>query len=271
MLIDWFTVGAQALNFVILVWLMKHFLYQPVLDAIAAREKRIADQLAAAAAKETQEAADRKEFADKNREFDQQRARLLAAATTAATEENKRLLDEAAKAAQTLAAKHQEALKSQAAQLGQAIGNRARDEVFLIARKTLADLAGASLEEQITEVFVSRLRKLADPDKTLLCKALTLTEPALVRSTFESPKAQRATILAAVNETFSAEVALRYETAPDVISGIELRAGGQQLAWSIAEYLASLEGAVAAVMVPSVVSAPASVPAADADSPGSGT
>ena len=30
MLIDWFTVGAQVLNFIILVWLMKRFLYQPV-------------------------------------------------------------------------------------------------------------------------------------------------------------------------------------------------------------------------------------------------
>ena len=48
MLIDWFTVGAQVVNFVILVWLMKHFLYKPILSAIDAREKRIASELAAA-------------------------------------------------------------------------------------------------------------------------------------------------------------------------------------------------------------------------------
>jgi F-type H+-transporting ATPase subunit b len=51
MLIDWFTVGAQVLNFLILVWLMKRFLYQPILDAIDAREQRIAAELANAAAK----------------------------------------------------------------------------------------------------------------------------------------------------------------------------------------------------------------------------
>ena len=50
MLIDWFTVGAQALNFLILVWLMKRFLYKPVLHAIDEREKRIAAELADAAA-----------------------------------------------------------------------------------------------------------------------------------------------------------------------------------------------------------------------------
>ncbi len=52
MLIDWFTVVAQALNFLILVWLLKRFLYKPILDALDAREKRIAGKLADADAKQ---------------------------------------------------------------------------------------------------------------------------------------------------------------------------------------------------------------------------
>jgi len=51
MLADWFTIVAQALNFLILVWLMKRFLYKPVLHAIDEREKRIAKELADADAK----------------------------------------------------------------------------------------------------------------------------------------------------------------------------------------------------------------------------
>jgi F-type H+-transporting ATPase subunit b len=54
MLIDWFTVGAQALNFLILVWLMKRFLYKPILHAIDEREKRIAAELADADAKKAE-------------------------------------------------------------------------------------------------------------------------------------------------------------------------------------------------------------------------
>jgi len=52
MLIDWFTVGAQIVNFLILVWLLKHFLYKPILDAIDAREKKIAAELADAERRE---------------------------------------------------------------------------------------------------------------------------------------------------------------------------------------------------------------------------
>jgi len=54
MLIDWFTVGAQALNFLILVWLMRRYLYKPIINAIDAREKRIAAELADAAAKQAE-------------------------------------------------------------------------------------------------------------------------------------------------------------------------------------------------------------------------
>src|SRR5476649_830687 len=98
MLIDWFTVGAQALNFLILVWLMRRFLYQPILAAIDTREKKIAAELADAAAKKAEAKQDRDEFQHKNEEFDQQRAALLTQATDAAKTERQRLFDEARQA-----------------------------------------------------------------------------------------------------------------------------------------------------------------------------
>jgi F-type H+-transporting ATPase subunit b len=70
------------------------------------------------------------------------------------------------------------------------------------------------------------------------------SEPALVRSTFDLPAAQRAAIQNALNETFSAEIHIRFETSPDLVSGIELSANGQKVGWTIADYLASLEKGV---------------------------
>ena len=95
MLIDWFTVGAQLLNFIILVYLMKRFLYQPVLDAIAAREAKITAELADAAATKAKAHAQQSEFEEKNQAFDEQRAGLLSKATEAANTERERLLAEA--------------------------------------------------------------------------------------------------------------------------------------------------------------------------------
>jgi F-type H+-transporting ATPase subunit b len=62
-----------------------------------------------------------------------------------------------------------------------------------------------------------------------------------VRSAFDLPEEQRAAIQNALNETFSAQIHVRFETAPDLISGIELSTNGQKVAWSIADYITSLE------------------------------
>ena len=242
MLIDWFTVGAQALNFLILVWLMKRFLYKPVLRAINEREKRIAAELANADTKKVEAQKESDEFKHKNEEFDQQRAALFSKATGEAKAEGQRLLDEARKAAAALSLKRQEALKIEEHNLHQAIGRRTQQEVFAIVRKALADLATTGLEERLGEVFTRRLREMNDEAKSLLAVALkTASGPALVRSAFDLPEAQRIVIKNALNETFSADIHVRFETAPDLISGIELTTGGQKVAWSIADYLASME------------------------------
>ncbi len=245
MLIDWFTVGAQLLNFLILVWLLKRFLYRPILDAIDTREKRIADELADADVKKAEAKRERDAFQDKNEAFEQQRAALLSQATEEAKAERQRLMEAARQAAEALSDKRQETLRNEAHSLNQAIGQRTRHEVFAIARKTLADLASASLEERMAEAFTRRLRELDEQTKADLGQSLkTAAEPARVRSAFDLPGAQRATIQNALNETFSADIAIRFETAPELVGGIELGANGQKVAWSIAEYLTSLENGV---------------------------
>src|SRR5664279_1334761 len=193
MLIDWFTVGAQALNFLILVWLMRHFPYKPILNAIDAREKKIAAELADAAAKKAEAQKDRDEFQHKNEEFDQQRATLLSKATDDANAERQRLLDEARRAADALSAERQDALRNDAHHLNQAIIRRTQHEVFAIARKALADLATTSLEERLGDVFTRRLREMDGKAKESLAKALkTAAVPAVVRSAFDLPAKQRA-------------------------------------------------------------------------------
>ena len=261
MLIDWFTVGAQTLNFLILVWLLKRFLYKPILNAIDAREQRIAAELADANAKKAEAQKERDEFEHKNDEFDQQRAALLKKARDEANVERQRLLDAARQAADALSAKRQETLRTDARNLNQALCRRTQQEVFAIARKTLTDLAGASLEEQMVDLFTRRLRALDGPAKAGLSSAIkTATDPAVVRSAFEMPAEQRAAIQNSLNETFSADVPLQFETDPDLVSGIEFSANGQKVAWSIAAYLASLEQSVGELLKEKPVRVPGDQP-----------
>lgn len=245
MLVDWFTVGAQALNFLVLVWLMKRFLYQPILRAIDARERRIAAELADADAKRTEAEQERARFEKKNEEFDRRRAELLRQVADEAEAERGRLLGEARQAAEAWRTKRQDALRSEARSLNEAISRRAQGEVFAIARKTLTDLAGTTLEERISEMFTRRLRDLQDEAKQGLATALSASSaPAIVRSAYELSSEQRAAVRQALNECVALEVAVQFETAPELVSGIELTTNGQKVAWSISEYLGSLENGV---------------------------
>jgi F-type H+-transporting ATPase subunit b len=249
MLIDWFTVGAQTLNFLILVWLLKRFLYKPILDAIDAREKRIAAELADADAKKAEAKKERDEFQSKNEAFDQQRTALLTKATEEADAERKRLFEEVRQAADELSAKREASLRRDAKKLNEVVSEKTQHEVFAIARKVLADLASTTLEEQMFQVFILRLQEMdAQAKKTIETSIKAATGVILVRSVFDLSSKQRTAIQKTFNEIFSSELPLKFETVPELISGIELTANGQKLAWSISEYLASFESSVGTLL-----------------------
>jgi len=265
MLIDWFTVGAQIVNFLILVWLLKHFLYKPILDAIDAREKRIATELADADAKKAEAERERIDFENKNKAFDQQRSAMLSKAADEAKAEGERLIDQAKKDAESLRVIQADALRGEQIRLASQITLLAEKEVFAVARKALADLSTVSLEERVGEVFTRRLWGLDLKEKELLGAALkNSSQPALVRSAFDLPSGQRAAIQNALNETFSAEVQITFEDSQDIICGIELTANGQKIAWSIASYLTELSKKVNDLVDPQSIPAIKAAPKPEA-------
>lgn len=246
MMIDWFTVGAQALNFLVLVFLMRRFLYHPVLAAIDKREQRIKAELDDAASKRAEAASERETYERKNSAFASERAALLSKATDEAGAEGKRLREAAREQVDAARSKWQAGLAHQQQALNDALTRQAGAEVFAIARKALKDLATASLEAAMSAAFADRVRAMSPEARDGFKAALAAADgPALVRSAFELPAEQHAEIQRALNETFSADVPLRFAAAPELIGGIEVSVHGQKLAWSIADYLSSLERGVA--------------------------
>ncbi|MDR3632885.1 MAG: F0F1 ATP synthase subunit delta [Isosphaeraceae bacterium] len=242
MLINWFTVVAELVNFLILVWLLRRFLYKPILDAIDERQRGIAAQLAEAEAKKAEAQKEHDEFQRRNEAFGQERAALLKKAADEAKAERQRLLDEARKDADALRAKRRDALRTEQRNLSQDISRWTQKQVFAITRKTLGDLATSSLEERMGDVLVRRLHALTGAAKEQLAAAFkTSNHTVSVHSAFDLPPAQRSAITSAVKETFAPDARVQFETAPELVSGIELSTNGQKVAWSIADYLTTLE------------------------------
>jgi F-type H+-transporting ATPase subunit b len=251
MLIDWFTVGAQVLNFLVLVWLMKRFLYQPILRAIAAREQLIATQLASAAEHMHAAQAERAEFAEKNQQFEQQRASLLSAATAEVETQRQGLLASARQAADALSRKRQTGLRQEASNLNQAIVQQVQQEVFAIAAKTLADMADSRLEERLVAVFITQLQQLEGAERQRLLDACSQQEePVVLRSALALPEQQQEDLQAALQASCGVAVKLQFVTDATLLGGLELSSAGQCFAWNIADYLQTLQHNVEALLHP---------------------
>ena len=242
MLIDWFTVIAQAVNFLILVALLKHFLYQPVLNAIDAREQRIATQIAEAEKQKTQALKELEKYKHKNEDFDKQRNARMNAVIEEAKLERERLVDRARQEAENLRVRLQSELGNEQQSLTETLIHRIQEEVLAIARKVLTDLAGTTLETRMTEVFLQRLEGLNKTAEEELKSAFNRAPgPFLVRSAFTLPEQQGAAIETLIKTLFGQDKTVQFELAADLVCGIELSANGQMVAWSIADYLSALQ------------------------------
>jgi F-type H+-transporting ATPase subunit b len=244
MQINWFTVIAQILNFLVLVWLMKRYLYKPILSTIDDREKKIAGQLADAKTKKDEAKAEQDEFNKKNEVFDQQKKEMMDKATAEAGAQSQKLLAEAKNNAKTLQDKLEKAAKDQQADLGQQMEQKTGQEVFAITKKVLADLADVNVDEQSVNVFIKRISAIKEVEKDEFKKALHLG-PILVQSAFGLSEKQQNEIKNAVGKMLGTVPSFEFKTSAVLIGGIELTTNGYKLGWSIASYVNSFEKSLA--------------------------
>lgn len=242
MKIDWFTVIAQVINFVILVWLLKRFLYKPILNAIDAREKKISEQLADAENKKMEAKLERDEFIRKNENFDAEKERLMAEAVAEIKAERERLLKAARQDADALKQKQTSALKELQNNLIDEFGQNVKREVFSVSKKVLSDIASIDLEEQAVTNFIEQLSALKDTEKNQFIQSFNSGENyVLVQSAFSLAEAMQQKIKIAINKILGTATTFDFIVKPDLIAGIEITANGYKLAWSISEYLDSLK------------------------------
>ena len=242
MKINWFTVIAQIINFLILVWLLKKFLYQPILNAVNEREKKITDELKEADAQKATAQKEKDDFKKKNEDFDSDKKALLDKAVADAKAQKQQLLAAAKADANALGATMEQAFKDQHEQDKTALAQKTQEQVFSITRKALTDIASVSLEVQSIATFIKHLKASKDGEKKQFIDAFkSNSNPILVRSAFDLPKKQQVELTDSVREILDTKTELQFKTAPELISGIELSTTDYKMAWSFSEFLSALQ------------------------------
>lgn len=247
MTIDWITVSAQIINFLILVWLLKRFLYQPIINAMTRREQHIAARLKEAAERErvAEEAAH--SFEDRKAELERERDDILADAEEEARERKRRRLDEAREEVAETRRSWLRQSRLEKDEFLDKLRRQASEGVQAIARKVLADLADSELESRVVDTFIERLESLGEETRERLAAS---SGPMRVSSAFPLDSSSRARLTRVLHKHVLQGMEVEYVESPELLCGIELRRCGQKLSWNLAEYLDVLGERVESAFAP---------------------
>ena len=245
MLIDWFTIVAEIINFLILLWLLKRFFYKPILNAMDKREASMIGREQETAAALELGRQQQEEYEALLNEISIDREEILAEAHRQAEARRRELTELAAQEVAAIEARWKESLQREREAFARTLAQRAGDQICSIARLALADLAGADLEHHIVEVFTQRLQALPEAHRRRILDTLRKSNYRVtVTSSFALSDDQRAGIQSALDKLAGRPVNVVYGVSPDVICGIDLRAHEYKLAFSLGDYLERLRSAL---------------------------
>jgi len=240
-LIDWFTVAAQIVNFLILVALLKHFLYDRIIRAMDKREEKISSRLQDAEDERKKAHEEAESYRRKNEDLKNAQEQMLDEAREEADRKLKELTHKAREEVDTARRRWQKSIEKEKNSFLQDLRRMTIQEVYDISRRALKDLAEVELEERMVDVFVSRFRQLKKDKKDTILKAIREESKVVIRSGFELSQASRQKIKKMLKEEASEKIEVTYDTDSQMIMGIELKSRGEKVAWSIRDYIADLE------------------------------
>lgn len=238
--IDWFVLLAQIVNFMILVWLLKFFLYGRIVKAIDERQARLARAREEADRMKAEAEAELNDYTEKSRDFDEKVSGMLENAKMDAEKERAELAEHARVEVDGLKKVWKDTLSSEKNAFLNDLKARAGSHVQSTLRRILEDLADSSLEERIIVSFIRRMES-SDPGTIEMLRQADREEGVIVRTSFEVGAELEQRLIKYLRTLVSQDVPLVHEVVPDEIAGIELVSKGKKISWSISEYLEDLK------------------------------
>lgn len=239
MSIDWFTLIAQIINLVILLLLLRKFLYLPVLKAVEARQKFIADELKSAEQSRVKAQKAEKLCLKKAQEIENEKQHILAQVQL----EAEKMAEDLRKQVQF---QYQQSQKEWAKRLH---GEQKNFDIALqklvaghfnrFAEKALQQMADMELNEWVVRRFVQKIKDLSADEKAEMRKNFKSQSILRLQSAQELSAELKREIEYLLNAEcgISREAEFLYEVNSDLVCGIVLQGGEYQIEWSLNGYL----------------------------------
>ncbi len=240
--IDWFVFFAQIFNFLLLVYLLKRFLYGRIVKAMDDREAKIIRRHAEAEQEKTRAREQAEQYDRKYRELCEASNQMINDARADAEAYKTELIAKARAEVETLQQRWVETLAREQAAFLEELRRRAGHQIYSIARKALTELADAELEQKMLGAFLKRLESIEEKEANAIRETMGRDKAGIIiQSAFNVPPTAREKIREALARYMINNTAIHYATSDEIVSGIEMRTSGHKISWSLNDYLSSLE------------------------------
>lgn len=243
MQIDWFTLIAQIINFLLLVLLLKHFLYDRIIQVMDDREQRIRSRLDEAEQKRKSAEEEAQKYRKKTKELEQQRREKLEQAEQEAESKRKELMKQAREEIDRQKSQWKHTLEREQEDFLRDLKYATGEQVYAVTRRVVQDLAHEDLEGQIVRIFLERLQSINDDEKERLRSIIQQSQETVeIRSAFEISEELRQNVKTTLEELADNHTPdMQFTQSEEMLGGIELSANGQKIGWSIRGYLTDME------------------------------
>jgi F-type H+-transporting ATPase subunit b len=236
---DLFTFIATIVNFIILVVLLRIFLYDRVLEAVRKRQEKIHAKWEDAEEEKRQAGEEKKRYARQAEELSEKEQAILKQTQLEAESRRKEILRDAKKEFEEKKEQWQRSLDRKEKSLTHVIRENITAEVVTLTKRIIGDLADADLQNKIAELFVRKLRNIDADEKAKIRQELQEGEKRIVNSSFALSREQKQNIRGALG--LDKKAAIEFTKKEDRVLGLELVSGDKVYAWHVDDYLDRVE------------------------------
>ena len=249
---SWVTFFAQIINLFLLVWLLKKFLYHPILTAIEKRQAYIEDKVKKA--DEAVKSAQKQEakLQKQAQVWEKEKQKRLDEVDFELESYRRRQMEQIDRQAADLRQKMQDSLNRESASLQVEIRDMMAGNFLNLSQKVLKDISGLSPMEQAISLFQQKIKALTKTEIKALSDVLKKKKQIIVSSSATLMEKEKKHLSLFLKERFGVSDIL-FQVQPDLILGIEAVIGETVLEWNLKSYLDSFEGNLNAALAGLVV------------------
>lgn len=224
--LSWSTFLLQIINFLVLVWILKRFLYKPVLDVIARRRAGIEDRLAEARRHHEEADTLKAEYENRLTDWEQERQQARDALAQELDEERARQLEALQATLVQEREKAQVAVLRQRAEATRETEHHALQQSAQFAAHLLAQAAGPELEARLLDLLLDGLSSLST-DQIAALRTQWGEVPAAIMVASAHPLSgdRRQQLEQALIAATGLTVPVNYEQIPDLLAGLRVTIG----------------------------------------------